>query len=127
MVIKNNMIGMNSVSSATTSKEYAVTLDAGGDIKSTACLNVQGLPKIAVQVESRDNTAQVVSVIVEGAIAQEGAAPRYFKLNPQLSLAMTSGNYVFANYEIALEYVRVTVDTLAGVAANMYIRICASQ
>jgi len=127
MVIRNNAIGMQSVSSAAVSKEYEVTLTAGGDTQNTDCLNVQGLPKIAVQVESRDNSAQVVTVLVQGAIAQEGANPRYFSINPQLSLLMSANNYVFANYEIALQYVRVQLVTAAGLAADVRVRICASQ
>lgn len=127
MVIKNNMVGMEGVSSATVSKEYNIELEAGGDTGNTECLNVQGLPRIAVQVESRDSTTQVVSVTVQGAIAQEGANPRYFNLNPQLSLLMSANNYVFANYDVALEYVRVQVETTSGVSASLRIRICASQ
>jgi hypothetical protein len=127
MVIKNNMVGMEGVSSSVTSKEYNVTIDAGGNTVTTDCLSVQGLPRIALQVESRDSTTQIVSIILQGAIAQEGANPRYFSINPQLSLLMSSNNYVYANFDIALEYVRVQAETASGVAANLRIRICASQ
>ena len=80
MVIRNNPVGKNEVSSGAISFEQDVTLAAGGDAQNSDTLNIQGLPRIAIQVESRDNTAQVVQIIVQGAIAQEGAAPRFFKL-----------------------------------------------
>ena len=70
MVIKNNMVGSEGVSSATVSKEYNIELNAGGDSANTDCLSVQGLPRIAVQVKSRDNTVQIVAITVQGAIAQ---------------------------------------------------------
>ena len=127
MVIRNNPVGKNEVSSGAISFEQDVTLAAGGDAQNSDTLNIQGLPRIAIQVESRDNTAQVVQIIVQGAIAQEGAAPRFFNLNPQLALLMSANNYVFANYNIALQYIRVNLTTAAGLAADCRVRICASQ
>jgi hypothetical protein len=127
MIVRNNAIGVEEVSSSAVSKEYLVSLTAGGDTQNTDCLNVQGLPRISVQVQSRDNTAQVVSIIVQGAIAQEGANPRYFNLNPQMALLMSTNNYVYSNYDIALQYVRVVLETTAGVSADVFVRVCASQ
>jgi hypothetical protein len=127
MVIRNNAIGSSEVSASAVSKEYPVSLIAGGASQTTECLNVQGLPRIAVQVQSRDNTTQIVSVTVQGAIAQEGANVRYFNLNPQLSLVMSANNFVFANYDMALQYCRVQVETTSGVSADVYVRITASQ
>lgn len=130
MVIRNNAIGNESVSSAAVSKEYNVTISSD-NTEATDCLQVQGLPRLTIQVESLDNTAQIVLVTVQGAVSQEGVAgggtPRYFSLNPQLTLAMTSGNYVFGNYDIALQYVRVNLTNSTGVSANTRVRICASQ
>ena len=111
MVIRNNPVGKNEVSSGAISFEQDVTLAAGGDAQNSDTLNIQGLPRIAIQVESRDNTAQVVQIIVQGAIA----------------LLMSANNYVFANYNIALQYIRVNLTTAAGLAADCRVRICASQ
>ena len=127
MVIRNNQFGNKEVSSGAVSVEQELSLTAGGDSKTTDCLNVQGLPRIAVQVESRDNTAQIVEITVRGAISQEGALPRYFSIRPQMSLLMSANNFVFENYNIALQYVQVQCTTAAGLSADVRVRICASQ
>tara|TARA_R100000406_G_scaffold54598_1_gene37352 strand:+ start:350 stop:733 length:384 start_codon:yes stop_codon:yes gene_type:complete len=127
MVIRNNAIGSSEISASAVSKEYQIQLQAGGDTVRTECLNVQGLPRIAIQIESRDNTTQVVEITLQGGIAQEGADVRYFNLNPQLSLVMSSGNYVFSNYDMALQYVRIQAETSSGLQARIYVRITASQ
>ena len=127
MIIRNNQFGNYEVSAGAVSVEQDLTLTAGGNTQLTGVLNVQGLPRIAVQVESRDNTAQTVQISLQGAIAQEGANPRFFDLNPQLALLMSANNYVFGNYDIALQYIRVRAVTLAGVSADIRVRICASQ
>ena len=129
MVIKNNMIGNDSVSSAVSSREFSIGIPAGGNTIFTDCLNVQGLPRISVQAESLDSTTQIVSITLQGAISQQtaGGAPKYFDINPQLALLMSSGNTLFQNYDAAVEFVRIEATTASGVEANLLVRVCASQ
>ena len=129
MVIKNNMIGNDSVSSAVSSKEYTIVIPAGANTRYSDCLCTQGLPRIAIQCESLDNTVQIVTINVQGAISQQavGGDPKWFDLNPQFALLMSANNTVYANYNIAVEYVRVEASIAGGVAANLLVRVCASQ
>lgn len=129
MVIKNNMVGNDSVSSAVSSREFGITIPAGGNTVFSECLNVQGMPRISVQAESEDATTQVVSIILQGAISQQtlGGSPKWFDISPQLALLMSVGNTVFQNYDIAVQYVRIEATTTAGVEANLSVRVCASQ
>ena len=126
MLLKNNAIGNSESSSAAIEREYDVTLAAGGDTQQTGMLRIKGLPSISVQCESRDNTAQQVQIRLQLAIAQEGANPRFFTINPTMILLMAANNYVYSAYHCAAEFARVELITAAGVSADVRVRICCS-
>ena len=123
-VIRNNVIGELSVSSASTVREWRVNTSTMGDVFTSDALYVQGMKNIALQVADVNQ----ITFEVEASISQEGALPQFFKV-AQFFLNTGGGtNFLYFNYVIPCQFVRVYAFIGSGTPEVLYrVRLMASQ
>ena len=127
-VIRNNGIGEISVSSASTAREWRIDTSTDGNSFVGDSLYVQGMKNIALQVEEFTTNVNQITFEVEASISQEGALPQYFLVSQFLLNTGAGVNFLYFNYVIPCQFVRVKASIGGGTPAVLYrVRLMASQ